>query len=229
MRAKNGGVFDGQIAGGRGGPHNVVLRLGQAVSGGLRRPDKTLGNNLPWYLTSTQGGCSLLPMTTTPTTHRGIWVESVYLPQDLVATDSVISWARAGRSGLVRLRGGEWTDADLAGTDTLLSDFIALASADPEQMAAFMARYGILELCGEHGRPDGHDHGYFCPLLDVDDGHRQGVEVRTVRRAARAFADLRQWGQAVRVGLKPSAVSGQDSQLLMPSSGFRSGRKGSRD
>jgi len=168
-------------------------------------------------------------MTTTPTTHRGIWVESVYLPQDLVATDSVISWARAGRSGLVRLRGGEWTDADLAGTDTLLSDFIALASADPEQMAAFMARYGILELCGEHGRPDGHDHGYFCPLLDVDDGHRQGVEVRTVRRAARAFADLRQWGQAVRVGLKPSAVSGQDSQLLMPSSGFRSGRKGSRD
>lgn len=128
----------------------------------------------------------------------------------------------------MRLRGGEWTDADLAGTGTLLNDFIALASADPEQMAAFMARYGILELCGEHGRPDRHDHGDICPLLAVDD-YREGVEVRTVRRAARAFADLRQRGQAVRVGLKPPAGSGADTEMLMPSSGFRSGRKGSRD
>ena len=155
-------------------------------------------------------------MTATPATHRGVWVESVTLPTDLVPTDSVISWSRAGSSGLVRMRGGEWTDANLAGTETLLSDFIDLAVADPEQMAGFMRRYGILELCGEHGRPDGHEEGTYCPFLDVEDGQRVGVLVRTVRRAARAFADLRQWGQAIREGWKPPAGSGHDVQLLMP-------------
>jgi hypothetical protein len=160
-------------------------------------------------------------MTTTPTTHRGIWVESIALPTGLVATDSVISWSSGTVSGPVRLRGGEWTDADLAGTDTLLSDFIDLAAADPEQMAGFMKRYGILELCGEHGQPDGHNDGLYCPLLDVDNGQRCGVLVRTVRRAARAFADLQQWGQAVREGQKPPAGSGHDVQLLMPGFWFR--------
>ncbi|GEM_PF-2399783 len=157
-------------------------------------------------------------MTTTPATHRAVWVESLALPTDLRTNDSVISWSQAATNGPFRLRGrgSEWTDADLAGTETLLDDFIDLASADPEQMADFMARYGIVELCGEHGRPDLHEVGYYCPLLDVDDGQRIGVRVRTVRRAARAFTDLRLWGQAVRAQEKPPEGSGHDTQLLLP-------------
>ena len=159
----------------------------------------------------------MCPMTTTPTTHRGIWVESVALPTDLLASDSVISWSQA------KTRSEELTEDDLtAGTDTLLEDFLALASADPEQMAAFMARYGVLELCGEHGRPDGHDEGAFCPFLEVDDGRRRGVSVHHVRRAARAFADLAQWGRSTRLGLKRRPHSGIDAQMLL--GGFLRGR-----
>ena len=156
-------------------------------------------------------------MTTTPTTHRGIWVESVALPTDLVTTDSVISWSQA------KTRSEELTADDMAaGTDTLLEDFLALASADPEQMAAFMARYGVLELCGEHGQPDEHDEGAFCQLLEVDDGRRLGVSVQHVRRAARAFADLAQWGHSTRQGLKRRPRSGIDAQMLL--GGFLRGR-----
>ena len=55
-------------------------------------------------------------MTTTPTTHRGVWVESVALPTDLLADDSVISWSQA------KTRSVELTDEDARamGTDTLL-------------------------------------------------------------------------------------------------------------
>lgn len=151
------------------------------------------------------------PMTTTPTTHRGVLVESVALPTDLLADDSVISWS------LAKTRAEELTAEDLTvGTDTLLDDFLALASADPEQMAAFMARYGVLELCGEHGRPDRHDEGAFCPFLEVDDGQRLGVSVHHVRRAARAFADLAQWGQSARDAQKVSPRRGVDIQMLLP-------------
>ena len=102
------------------------------------------------------------------------------------------------------------------GTDTLLEDFLALASADPDQMAAFMARYGVLELCGEHGRPAWHDEGAYCALLVVDDGQRFGVSVQHVRRAARAFADLVQWGQSARDARKVSPRRGRDIQWLLP-------------
>jgi hypothetical protein len=149
-------------------------------------------------------------MTTTPTTHHGVWVESVALPTDLLADNSVISWSQA-KTRLEELTAEELT----AGTDTLLEDFLALASADPDQMAAFMDRYGVLELCGEHGRPVDHDEGAFCPFLEVDDGQRFGVSVQHVRRAARAFADLAQWGHSTRLGLKRRPGSGMDAQMLV--------------
>ena len=150
-------------------------------------------------------------MTVTPTTYQGIWVESVALPTDLLADDSVISWSQ------VKTRPEELTADDLqAGTDTLLEDFLTLASADPEEMGAFMRRYGVLELCGKHGRPVDHDEGGFCPFLEVDGGQRFGVSVQHVRRAARAFADLVQWGQSARDARKVSPRRGRDIQWLLP-------------
>jgi hypothetical protein len=163
------------------------------------------------------------PMTTTPTTYQGIWVESVALPTDLLADDSVISWSQ------VKTRPEELTEEDLTvGTDTLLDDFLALASADPEQMAAFMARYGVLELCGAHGCPIGHEDA-GCPFLEIEErtsldtpwshfefGGRWGVSVQHVRRAARGFADLVQWGQSARDAQKVSPRRGRDIQMLLP-------------
>jgi hypothetical protein len=149
-------------------------------------------------------------MTVTPATHRGIWIEGLVRPTDLVVTDSVISWTRVKRTAQMT----EDEREGFGGTDTLLDDFLALSSADPEQMGAFMARYGVLELCGAHGRPDGHDDGGCCPFLEVDGGF--GVYVSHVRRAARGFAALEQWGQAVRDGRKrPSGVL-VDTQKLLP-------------
>jgi hypothetical protein len=148
--------------------------------------------------------------TTTAATHRGVEVEGLAVPTDLLVTDSVISWTRA------KTRFEELTEDDLRhGTLTLLDDFLGLASADPEQMGAFMARYGVLELCGEHGQPDGHrDDIAFCPFLIVDD--RLGVSVAHIRRAARAFADLLHWGQATRKGWKRPPGVGLDTQRLIP-------------
>jgi len=122
------------------------------------------------------------------------------------------------------------TEGDLTGgIDTLLEDFMALASADPEQMGAFMTRRGVLELCGAHGRPIGHDEGAVCPFLEITPGTtldlpgvhfestgRRGVSVQAVRSAARAFTDLAQWGQSVRLGLKRPPGSGMDTQGLLP-------------
>jgi hypothetical protein len=134
----------------------------------------------------------------------------------------VISWSRA------KTRSVELTEDERAvGTDTLLEDFLALASADPDQMAAFMARYGILELCGEHGRPDGHDEGGFCPFLEIDDGARFAVSVQHVRRAARGFADLAKWGHSQRQGRKRPPRSGMDAQMLV--GGFVRGNVTDRD
>jgi hypothetical protein len=133
----------------------------------------------------------------------------------LVATDSVISWSHA------KTRAEELTEEDMkAGTNTLLEDFLALASADPEEMGAFMRLYGVLALCGAHGRPNEHEQGDFCPWL-MDDG-RFAVSVQAVRRAARAFADLHQWGNALRNNQRPPAGSGMDTQRLLP--GFLVGR-----
>jgi len=66
----------------------------------------------------------------------------------------------------------------------------------------------------EHGQPDGR--GGSCPLLEVDG--RKGGSVRHVRRAARAFADLAQWGRSVRLVLKRPPRSAIDTQRLLPGS-----------
>ena len=93
---------------------------------------------------------------------------------------------------------------------------MALSSSDPEQMGAFMVGAESSSNV-EHGQPDGG--GGSCPLLEV--GGRKGVSVRHVRRAARAFADLAQWGQSVRLGLKRPPRSAIDTQRLLP--GFLAG------
>lgn len=75
------------------------------------------------------------------------------------------------------------------GTDGLLDHFCELASALPEEMAAFLMRYGLPELCFEHGRPDHHTEGEYCPLTAGDTW--TSLSVRHLRIAARAYSAIR--------------------------------------
>lgn len=104
---------------------------------------------------------------TSPSTRRGIWTSGALVrPTGVTASDSRIDW------GDVEAFGDDWP-----GTESLLDDFVALAAADPEEMADFVSRYGLPELCAQHGRPIWH----------ADEAAPDHLWVRHIRRAARAF------------------------------------------
>jgi hypothetical protein len=75
------------------------------------------------------------------------------------------------------------------GTDNLLDHFCELESAHPEEMADFLRWYGLPELCFEHGRPDHHTEGEYCPLTTGDTW--TSLSVRHLRIAARAYSAIR--------------------------------------
>lgn len=133
-------------------------------------------------------------MTVTPSTHRGVWVEGgVVRPLKIEVTDSLLSW------GQVELAGEDWP-----GTEDLLSDFIALSSADPEDMGLFVQKYGIPELCAAHGRPVWHEPG--CHVGG-------GLRVHSLRSAARAISDLLDAG--IRLKSHQQAEQSVDVQRLL--------------
>lgn len=71
----------------------------------------------------------------------------------------------------------------------LLADLQILASADPEDMAAFMETYGVLQLCGAHGRPPLHALRQSSAECQMRRRPPDAVIVgaRDVRTMARAF------------------------------------------
>jgi hypothetical protein len=75
----------------------------------------------------------------------------------------------------------------------LLAAFVALAQAQPEEMAAFMQTYGVLELCARHGLPAWHgDRG--CVIGEPGAPY---LDPAAVRRCARGFAAARRLGDAL--------------------------------
>jgi len=140
-------------------------------------------------------------MTVRPGSHLGVWVEGgVVRPLALEVTDSRLSWDQ------VQPAGEDWP-----GTEDLLSGFIALSSADPEQMGLFVERYGIPELCAAHGRPMWHEPG-----CRVDD-----LRVHSLRSAARAISDLLDAG--IRLKSKQQAKQSVDVQRLLGRGGWVGG------
>jgi len=95
-------------------------------------------------------------------------------PTGLNVTDARISWTA------VR----EYSDGEWPGTDGLLRRFVDLAQGQPEEMAAWLERYGVLELCA-HGHPDGACVFKTCPGM-LDGG--RALDVRDLRGVARTFA-----------------------------------------
>ncbi len=78
----------------------------------------------------------------------------------------------------------------------MLRGFVSLAAAQPEEMAAWLERYGVLALC-QHGHPvEGACVFKTCPGM-LDGG--RAVDVRAVRDVARTFgAALRLASQLAR-------------------------------
>jgi len=143
---------------------------------------------------------------TSPTTHRDIWTSGpLARPRGVTVSDSRIDWSHL-----------EAFDDDWPGTESLLSDFLALAAADPEEMASFVSRYGILELCEAHGRPMWH-------AVEASPGH---LSVRHVRRAARAFEAWVAAGR--RLKQHNQATQSPDVQLFLDG-GFWAGGYGRRE
>ena len=142
---------------------------------------------------------------TSPTTRRGIWSSGVLLrPLKVAATDSRIDWAD------VEPFGDDWP-----GTESLLTDFVDLAAADPEGMAAFVSRYGVLELC-RHGRPVWH----------ANEGPIDHLAVRHIRRAARAFEAWQTAGRRLKAANQAS--QSHDVQLFLDG-GFWAGGYGRQE
>ena len=99
------------------------------------------------------------------------------------------------------------------GTDNLLDHFCELESAHPEEMADFLRWYGLPELCFEHGRPDHHTEGEYCPLTTGDTW--TSLSVRHLRIAARAYSAIRR-GSA-RLAIRPATPPRRSSTSLRPS------------
>jgi len=110
----------------------------------------------------------------TPATQETIPAEfSPRRPTGLHVTDARVSW-----TGERRYADDEWP-----GTDSLLQRFVDLAHAQPEEMADWLERYGVLELCG-HGHPEGACVFKTCAGM-LDEG--RALDVRSLRDAARTF------------------------------------------
>jgi hypothetical protein len=118
-----------------------------------------------------------------PASRRLIWSSA---PVRVAAKVDVIDgqWLR-WTSG----KPAEWADSAAGALDA----FTALASAEPEGMAAFIETYGIPELCGEHGLPDAHrlDVGGYCPMRVGQSGEYVELWIWTLHRMARGFAAAR--------------------------------------
>ncbi len=135
-----------------------------------------------------------------------VWSSApVQVPTDLAVVDDLwLRWAD------VKSAGDDWP-----GVGDLLDDFGALAAADPNGMAAFVGSYGVLELCGEHGKPDGHtidDTGMYCAMRR-DAGHTL-LWVWSIQRMATGVAAARRIGRDLSNGKLGSATDWTNLQML---------------
>ena len=102
--------------------------------------------------------------------------EAFVVPTSVEVTESLLSWATTHPG---------WPD-DWPGTEHLLDDFCDLAQATPDEMAAFLTRYGAPEI----GEPfsDGSDNPLGAPVASRRAGT---LGVTRLRRYARALAAAR--------------------------------------
>src|SRR5262249_56850653 len=75
-----------------------------------------------------------------------------------------------------------------------LEEFVALASAQPEQALRFARRWGVLHLCARHQQPAGHASPNACPIGRRSrpgwEGSRWAEPVEAWRRWARRIQAL---------------------------------------
>lgn len=147
--------------------------------------------------------------TTTLSVPKAVWAEDGWLVWRLAALKSETREARLeAMVELKRVRAGT----------RLLQEFIALADAPVEHIVAFARRWGVLGLCGKHGRPTTHQplqvkgrskswRWDICALMDYDVvGGKERID-RWHYYASRAAFILR---VAQRARDKPRAVPSQE-------------------
>ncbi len=84
---------------------------------------------------------------------------------------------------------------------TLLFDFMALADAPTENLAAFAARFGMLGVCSQHGRPIGHTERVTLAVLlrDYNPGCRPMYDAFMAQAYEERADDWRAWARRFRL------------------------------
>lgn len=151
----------------------------------------------------------------TPASRNPIESSPFYLPEEVDVVDVVggrlLAWEAAPDDAEITFRGG----------DDLLPEFMALSTAEPSEMAAFLETYGVVEIC-RHGMPDMHPFikrpklrgsapdpvipPTYCQLL-TDAGGRPAIAVDHLRRAALAFVGAQEAALALSARRIPESRS----------------------
>lgn len=85
---------------------------------------------------------------------------------------------------------------------TLLFDFLALAEASAADIAAFAARFAVLGLCWDHGRPFGHQRRFTLPDLSKGTPNARceaWFEATKAGRYEERVEDWRRWARRFRL------------------------------